>query len=55
MDLPVGTTIKFKGEIYDYERDYKGEDSSKKEAQSIKVVKLLEVDTSTRVRTKLYK
>ena len=55
LDLPVGTTIKFKGEIYDYERDYKGEDSSKKEAQSIKVVKLLEVDTSTRVRTKLYK
>ena len=55
LDLPVGTTIKFKGEIYDYERDYKGEDTSKKEAQSIKVVKLLDVDTSTRIRTKLYK
>jgi hypothetical protein len=55
LNLPIGTTIKFKGEIYDYERDYKGNKIGQKDGQSIKVVKLLEVDISTRVRTKLYK
>jgi len=55
LDLPVGTTIKFKGEIYDYEREYLGNREVDKNGQSIKIVELLEVDTSTRQRTKLYK
>ena len=55
LDLPVGTTIKFKGEIYDYERNYLGKKEEDKNGQSIKIVDLLEVDTSTRKRQKLYK
>ena len=55
LDLPVGTTIKFKGEIYDYERNYLGKKEKDKNGQSIKIIDLLEVDTSTRKRQKLYK
>lgn len=55
LDLPVGTTIKFKGEIYDYEREYLGIREIDKNGQAIKIVELLEVDTSTRKRQKLYK
>ena len=55
LDLPVGTTIKFKGEIYDYERNYFGKKEEDKNGQSIKIIDLLEVDTSTRKRVKLYK
>ena len=54
LDLPVGTTIKFKGEIYDYERNYFGKKEEDKNGQSIKIIDLLEVDTSTRKRVKLY-
>lgn len=55
LDLPVGTTIKFKGEIYDYEREYLGTKEVDKNGQSIKIIELLEVDRSTRERVKLYK
>lgn len=55
LDLPIGTTIKFKGEIYDYERNYLGKKEEDKNGQSIKVIDLLEVDTTTRKRVKLYK
>ena len=55
LDLPIGTTIKFKGEIYDYERNYLGKKEEDKNGQSIKIIDLLEVDTSTRKRVKLYK
>ena len=55
LDLPIGTTIKFKGEIYDYEREYLGSKEVDKNGQAIKIIELLEVDSSTRQRTKLYK
>ena len=55
LNLPVGTTIKFKGEIYDYERDYLGFREVDKNGQSIKIIELIEVDRSTRERAKLYK
>ena len=55
LDLPIGTTIKFKGEIYDYEREYLGIREVDKNGQAIKIIELLEVDTSTRQRTKLFK
>lgn len=54
LDLPIGTTIKFKGEIYDYERNYLGKKEEDKNGQSIKIIDLLEIDTSTRKRVKLY-
>ena len=55
LDLPIGTTIKFKGEIYDYERNYLGKKEEDKNGQSIKIIELLEIDKSTRERVKLYK
>lgn len=55
LDLPIGTTIKFKGEIYDYEREYLGTREVDKNGQAIKIIDLLEVDKSTRERVKLYK
>lgn len=55
LDLPIGTTIKFKGEIYDYEREYLGTREVDKNGQAIKIIDLLEVDLSTRERVKLYK
>ena len=55
LDLPIGTTIKFKGEIYDYEREYLGTREVDKNGQAIKIIDLLEVDRSTRERVKLYK
>ena len=54
LDLPVGTIVKFKGEIYDYERNYLGKKEEDKNGQSIKIIDLLEIDTSTRKRVKLY-
>ena len=55
LDLPIGTTIKFKGEIYDYEREYLGTREVDKNGQAIKIIDLLEVDKSMRERVKLYK
>lgn len=55
LNLPIGTTIKFKGEIYDYEREYLGNREVDKNGQAIKIIELLEVDLSTRERVKLYK
>lgn len=55
LDLPIGTTIKFKGEIYDYERNYQGIKDIEKYGQAIKIIELIEIDTSTRLRTKLFK
>ncbi len=55
LDLPIGTTIKFKGAIYDYEREYLGTREVDKNGQAINITDLLEVDLSTRERVKLYK
>lgn len=55
LDLPIGTTIKFKGAIYDYEREYLGTREADKNGQAIEIIDLLEVDLSTRERVKLYK
>ncbi len=54
LDLPIGTTIKFKGEIYDYERNYLGVKDNKN-GQAINILNLMEIDTSTKERIKLYK
>ena len=54
LDLPIGTTIKFKGEIYDYERNYLGLKDNKN-GQAINILNLMEIDTSTKERIKLYK
>lgn len=43
LDLPPGTQIKFKGEIYDYEKGYQGKNPDGKISQAIKIIKMLEV------------